>query len=570
MPSIFLSHNHNDKSFVRRLATDLIAKGIRVWIDEAEIKIGDSLIRKISSGIYEMDFLGAVLSPNSVQSRWVQEELEQALHIQISEAYVKVLPILLRDCERPGFLLDKVYADFRDESNYQSALEQLIERITQRYDHLKQSFPEGKPFQERIGDVLVKEGFSGLMQLVKRGEYIDELPRFITNQTVQSNLRLMALKIYIESGLQNDKMFKQLLEDFDQGIRDFMITSIREHGFDIDEETLRKVILDPSSSNDVFLHAVKLARDLVISKKISSNILLEDKIVRDTYWLVTLCAISGIIRADEPDSAERLSHFSGETYHVARKRIREYFEHLHDQNKLTSTNREKALQLLQKFCQDGASSEQAQRKMKAVIEKLSGKGSDKGVVNVITLLFLAADPGDASRLRLGEELREIQEKLQLAKLREQFELHQQMSVRPVDISQALLDAQPRIVHFSGHGTATGALCFENQLGTTHPIQPDALAALFEQFANQVNCVVLNACYSEIQADAIAKYIDYVIGMNQAIGDKAAIAFAVGFYQALGAGRTIEEAYKLGCVQIRLQGIPEHLTPVLIKKGRAQP
>ncbi len=157
--------------------------------------------------------------------------------------------------------------------------------------------------------------------------------------------------------------------------------------------------------------------------------------------------------------------------------------------------------------------------------------------------------------------------LKLAKLREQFSLElPQLSVRPADISQALLDVQPQIVHFSGQGTSTGALCFENQTGQTHLVQPDALAALFEQFANQVSCVLLNACYSEPQAKAIGEHIEYVIGMNQAIGDKAAIAFAIGFYQALGAGRTIEDAYKLGCVQIRLQGIPEHLTPVLIKKG----
>jgi DNA-binding response OmpR family regulator len=186
----------------------------------------------------------------------------------------------------------------------------------------------------------------------------------------------------------------------------------------------------------------------------------------------------------------------------------------------------------------------------------------------ISILFLAAEPTDITRLRLGEELREIQEKLQLAKLRDQFELYQRMSIRPADISQALLDVQPQIVHFSGHGTATGALCFENRAGKTHPIPSDALASLFEQFADQVNCVLLNACYSETQAKAIAKHIKYVIGMNQAIDDKAAIAFAIGFYQALGAGRKIEEAYKLGCVQIRLQGIPEHLIPVLIKKEQA--
>lgn len=184
---------------------------------------------------------------------------------------------------------------------------------------------------------------------------------------------------------------------------------------------------------------------------------------------------------------------------------------------------------------------------------------------IVSVLFLSADPTDASRLRLGEELREIQNKLQLAKLRDQFVLEERMSVRPTDISQALLDTQPQIVHFSGHGTAHGALCVENQIGEVQLIQPDALSALFEQFANHVKCVLLNACYSEIQANAIAKHIDYVIGMNQAVGDKAAIAFAIGFYQALGAGRSIEEAYRLGCVQIGLQGIPENLTPVLIKK-----
>jgi len=74
------------------------------------------------------------------------------------------------------------------------------------------------------------------------------------------------------------------------------------------------------------------------------------------------------------------------------------------------------------------------------------------------------------------------------------------------------------------------LYIENQVGEAHPISPDASVALFGQFANHVKCVILNSCYSEIQANAIAKQIDYVIGMNQAIGDKAAIAFTVGFFR----------------------------------------
>lgn len=185
---------------------------------------------------------------------------------------------------------------------------------------------------------------------------------------------------------------------------------------------------------------------------------------------------------------------------------------------------------------------------------------------VISILLLSADPSDATRLRIGEEFREIQDKLQLAQLRERFRLNLRMSARPEDISQSLLDSQPQIVHFSGHGLATGELCFEDKIGKVHPVSPDALAALFEQFASQIKCVLLNACYSKAQATAIAQHIDCVIGMNQAIGDKAAIAFTIGFYQALGAGRTFKEAHKFGCIQIRLQSIPEHLTPILFERG----
>ncbi len=191
-------------------------------------------------------------------------------------------------------------------------------------------------------------------------------------------------------------------------------------------------------------------------------------------------------------------------------------------------------------------------------------------LNKTTILFIAADPINESRLRLSEEFREIDEQLTLAKLRDRFNLElPQLSLRSRDIARVLLNSQPQIVHFSGHGTPSGALCFENEIGERHDVQPDALAALFEQFADQVNCVVLNACYSDFQAKAIAQHVNYVIGMNKAIGDKAAIAFALGLYQALGAGRTIEDAYKLGCVQIRLQGVPGHLKPVLVKKEQAE-
>lgn len=206
------------------------------------------------------------------------------------------------------------------------------------------------------------------------------------------------------------------------------------------------------------------------------------------------------------------------------------------------------------------------------------------------ILFLAAQPISTARLRLDEEVREIEAGLQRSKHRDRFELKQQWAVRPKDLQRAMLDCKPQIVHFSGHGvgratedspspeatrklipvdrgeTFEEGLILEDQTGQVKRVSTEALAALFELFADSVECVVLNACYSERQAKAIAQHVPYVIGMKQAIGDRAALEFAIGFYDALGAGESIKFAYQLGCSAIRMAGIPEHLTPVIVHKS----
>lgn len=129
LKSIFLCHSSVDKPKVRQLANDLLLAGATVWFDEAEIKIGDSIIRKIEEGINNCEYLGAVLSKKAVESVWVRREVEMALTQEILKDHVKVLPILLEDCEIPGFLLGKLYADLREERNYQQELDKIINRL---------------------------------------------------------------------------------------------------------------------------------------------------------------------------------------------------------------------------------------------------------------------------------------------------------------------------------------------------------------------------------------------------------------------------------------------------------
>jgi hypothetical protein len=129
MSSLFVAHSSLDKPFARRLTRDLQSLGVKVWLDEAELLIGDSLIAKIQSAITDMEYLAAVLSVNSVQSPWVQKELEVALSMELSRQEVKVLPIVIDDCLIPPFLIGKVYADFRSPQNYDIALRRLLLRL---------------------------------------------------------------------------------------------------------------------------------------------------------------------------------------------------------------------------------------------------------------------------------------------------------------------------------------------------------------------------------------------------------------------------------------------------------
>jgi hypothetical protein len=179
------------------------------------------------------------------------------------------------------------------------------------------------------------------------------------------------------------------------------------------------------------------------------------------------------------------------------------------------------------------------------------------------ILILTANPQDSQRRRLDQEVRDITEGLQRSQQRDQFELLQKWAVRPRDIQRSMLDINPLIVHFSGQGGEQG-IVFEDETGNTQLVTGAALASLFHLFADQVECVVLNGCYSEAQADAIAQHIKYVIGLPQAIGDPAALEFAVGFYDALGAGRSVEFAYAIGCSAMQLAGISDSV-PVLKKR-----
>lgn len=192
-------------------------------------------------------------------------------------------------------------------------------------------------------------------------------------------------------------------------------------------------------------------------------------------------------------------------------------------------------------------------------------GQQSAASRVDGILLAASDPSDLGRLRLGREEREIREALDLSPRRARWTVRSSPAMRLRDLTRALLETQPRILHFAGHGSEKGGLFLEDEVGRAHCVPPDALADLFRVIEGPLECVVLNACHAESQGRAISGSVPFVIGSPARLTDDAAIAFSIGFYQALGAGRDIRQAYSVGCVHMRGTGTGGLPLPVLIAR-----
>jgi uncharacterized SAM-dependent methyltransferase len=187
------------------------------------------------------------------------------------------------------------------------------------------------------------------------------------------------------------------------------------------------------------------------------------------------------------------------------------------------------------------------------------------------ILFLAANPDSTVRLTLDEESRDIEERLRAAKHRDAFQYKTRWAVRPDDLQDALLREEPTVVHFSGHGSGPSGLILYDDDGNEKPVAAEALRHLFSVLKGKIRLVVLNACYSEEQAKAIVQEIDFVVGMEQHIGDEAARKFAASFYRALGFGRSVKTAFELGVSSIKLHDLGDHSScPVLLVRAGLDP
>lgn len=189
-----------------------------------------------------------------------------------------------------------------------------------------------------------------------------------------------------------------------------------------------------------------------------------------------------------------------------------------------------------------------------------------GVSGRVNLLMMTSNPKDTAALELNDEIDVVEESLAKASERRSFFFKPILNTRKERLLELLLRHKPQIVHFSGHGLDVEGLVFYGSHGQSDGVGSAELAGLFKEFTDQISCVVLNACYSETQAQVIAQHIPNVIGSDSAIGDQLAIRFTEGFYTALFAGKNYEQAYNMAMAHVGLQQFPPGGRPVFYKNG----
>lgn len=183
------------------------------------------------------------------------------------------------------------------------------------------------------------------------------------------------------------------------------------------------------------------------------------------------------------------------------------------------------------------------------------------------ILILSANPPATARLQTDAELAEVWRRLQHA---QSFQLVFRAAVTLDDLRALLLDENPQILHFSGHGTRSGLLLDDGQ-GNSRTLTPKMLLSVLE-LINRLECIFLNACDSLLLGEAIQARADYIIAMQGEISDDGAREFTKAFYDGLVRGRDYPDAFKLGKGALEHEDAQQneaHL-PVLIGAQRAEP
>lgn len=317
MINVFISHNYKDKPMARKIAKELDKYGIKVWIDESEIRLGDSLIEKIRDGLDHMDFLIALISENSVHSEWVKKELDIAMNKEIDGKKVIAIPILVGKCELPGFLKGKLYADMSTSRKYNENIPVLIRRfdINEIVDD-KNEFTEYKLSAAQVIEKLENTknenetiefiesfGYSE-RTLFYRDTFIQAINKLLEDVKISTDLLVSLIEMcrYCPNDAVIKLSFTQLLNRSDEQILQSTINVLREtKSLKIQQKKILKILKeckDDDLEGCIWDYFISVQLDIDVAKKLWEFIQENLKANHSNKIIMCMCKLSSQLSDD--------------------------------------------------------------------------------------------------------------------------------------------------------------------------------------------------------------------------------------------------------------------------------
>lgn len=154
---VFLSYAQADKDTARYIADALKRSGVATLFDEWELQLGDSIVQHIERAVESSDFVLVLLSPAAVNSHWIEHEWSAAFSKELNDRAIRILPVLIADCDIPPLLASRAYLDLR--TNREVGVQRLVDQLSAA-SAIEFSHITPQDFEKLVADLLVELGFS--------------------------------------------------------------------------------------------------------------------------------------------------------------------------------------------------------------------------------------------------------------------------------------------------------------------------------------------------------------------------------------------------------------------------
>jgi tetratricopeptide (TPR) repeat protein len=176
---IFISYKRQDKEFALKLAKDLKAAGINIWIDQMDIPPGEPWDNAVEKALDFCNHFMVILSPASVKSERVKDEIAYA-----QEERKLIIPVVIKECKIPLRIRRLNYIDFTSE--HDSGLTKLLEylkggKVSQKQKKLKPAVQNEENESQPESGISSQMSSSEWFDLAEKSEDVNEKIKLFSN-----------------------------------------------------------------------------------------------------------------------------------------------------------------------------------------------------------------------------------------------------------------------------------------------------------------------------------------------------------------------------------------------------